>query len=54
MLEIADMDDVKRLENELMDLRSQINVMKDQIQELMRTHEALKNLVSTIGGNYTC
>ena len=53
MLEIADKEDVKRLENEIAELRTQINNMRDQIQELMRTHEALRNLVSTIGGKYT-
>lgn len=52
MLEIADKEDVKRIENEIMDLKAQVNNLKSQIQELMRTHEALQNLVSTIGGTY--
>lgn len=50
MLEIADKEDVKRLENELTDLRTQINNMRSQIQELTRTHEALQRLISTISG----
>lgn len=53
MLEIADKEDVKRLENDIMDLKTQINNMRSQIQDLMQTHDALQRLVSTIGGNHT-
>ncbi len=53
MLEIADKDDIKRIDNELLDLRTQINNMRSQIQELTKTHEALQRLVSTIGGKNT-
>ncbi len=53
MLEIADKEDVKRIDSELADLRTQINNMRNQIMELTRTHEALQRLISTIGGKDT-
>lgn len=51
--EIAYKDDIKRVENDIMDLKTQINNMRSQIQDLTRTHEALQRLVSAIGGKDT-
>ena len=53
MIEIAEKEDINRIDGELINLRKKVQELDNEIKELKRTREALQNLISSLGGNYT-
>ena len=50
MLEIADKNDINRLEDEICMLRNDVQTLKEEVHKLMNTNNALSNFISTIQG----
>ena len=53
MIEIVEKEDINRIDIDLSELRRKVQELEHEINELKGTREALKNLVSSLGGNYT-
>ena len=53
MIEIAEKEDINRIDGELIELRRKVQELDNEIKELKGTREALQKLVSSLSGNYT-